>query len=95
MYGSQIFHGFYFDDQFLLNQQVYAIPSFQKNPLVHKRDRHLLLNMKPTYAKLVNKQPFIHRFQQPRPNCAMNIYRRTNNRIRCLIRSHKISPYPG
>ena len=60
MYGSQIFHGFYFDDQFLLNLQVYAIPSFQKNPLVHKRDRHLLLNMKPTYAKLVNKQPFIH-----------------------------------
>lgn len=90
MDGSRTLHGFEFDQQFSLNDQVRTKRNIDVDTLENLRNGDLPFNMTSCFAKAREHHRFVCRFEQPRPEITMDfkpaMHRDTGKAINLLMR---------
>ena len=87
MNWQQFLHGFQFQNNFALHQQIDLVTTVQLQPFVIDGQIHLSLKSQFPKAKLVAKALLVSRFQKPRPKVTMNFKCGAENRACARVSS--------
>jgi hypothetical protein len=75
------FHGFDFDNELVLNDDVHPVSAFELNPLVEHGQRYLTAISDAGLFELETQAFFINRFEQPRADLSMHIHCRPDDAL--------------
>jgi hypothetical protein len=79
---QQFFHGFQFQDDFVLYEKIDLVAAIELQAFVIDGQVHLPLKAQSAQVKLMAKTLLVSRFQKPRTKVPMNLNRRPDNRTR-------------
>ena len=79
MHSRESLHGFEFDDDSVINQQVNSESFLEHHPVVFETDCPLSFDLKSAPVERPCQHGLVHRFQQPRAQVSMDAERGVND----------------
>lgn len=89
MNAHELFHGFQFNDDFVLDQQIGPKTFLEDQVVVTNWDRHLPLHLEPLLSQFMREGNLVNRFEKPRPGLGMNLECRVEDEFGEFVFIHR------